>query len=148
MRVLLLVPALTLVAACTDVAPLTSTGFNTPEYQAQREAQLAGQGVAGNPLLAPVEVSQQPLGAPGTAPVATGENADIANQTAAALASTSGQNSAAVTAVPVANTGAISDEQDFAAVSERRTIENDAARIQQNAARIQRKVVLIQQKTM
>ncbi|NOE18153.1 hypothetical protein GS634_08460 [Ruegeria atlantica] len=132
MRVLLLVPALALAAACTDVAPLTSTGFNTPEYQAQREAQLAGQGVAGNPLLAPVEVSQQPLGAPGTAPVATGENADIANQAAAALASTSGQNSAAVTAVPVANTGAISDEQDFAAVSERRSIESDAARIEQN----------------
>ena len=41
MRVLLLVPALTLAATCTDVAPLTSTGFNTPEYQAQREAQLA-----------------------------------------------------------------------------------------------------------
>ncbi len=132
MRVLLLVPALALAAACTDVAPLTSTGFNTPEYQAQREAQLAGQGVAGNPLLAPVEVSQQPLGAPGTAAVATGENADIANQAAAALASTSGQNPAAATAFPVANTGAISDEQDFAAVSERRSIESDAARIEQN----------------
>ncbi|MCA0905384.1 hypothetical protein LCM27_03120 [Ruegeria marisrubri] len=132
MRVLLLVPALALAAACTDVAPLTSTGFNTPEYQAQREAQLAGQGAAGNPLLAPVEVSQQPLGAPGTAAVATGENADIANQAAAALASTSGQNPAAATAVPVANTGAISDEQDFSAVSERRSIESDAARIEQN----------------
>ena len=132
MRVLLLVPALTLAAACTDVAPLTSTGFNTPEYQAQREAQLAGQGAVGNPLLAPVDVSQQPLGAPVAATVATGENADIANQAAAALASTSGQDPAAATAVPVANTGAISDEQDFSAVSERRSIESDAARIEQN----------------
>ncbi len=132
MRVLLSVPALTLVMACTDVAPLTSTGFNTPEYQAQREAQLAGQGAAGNPLLAPVDVSQQPLGAPGSAGVATGENADIANQAAAALAGTSGQNSAAVPTAPAPTNGAISDEQDFAAVSERRSIESDASRIEQN----------------
>ncbi|NOD92345.1 hypothetical protein GS636_06040 [Ruegeria sp. HKCCD4884] len=132
MRVLLLVPALTLVAACTDVAPLTSTGFNTPEYQAQREAQLAGQGAVGNPLLAPVDVSQQPLGAPGSSTVATGENADIANQAAAALASTSGQGSGVVPAAPASNNSAISDEQDFAAVSERRSIESDAARIEQN----------------
>ncbi|WP_050603036.1 excalibur calcium-binding domain-containing protein [Ruegeria sp. 6PALISEP08] len=132
MRVLLSVPALTLVVACTDVAPLTSTGFNTPEYQAQREAQLAGQGAVGNPLLAPVDVSQQPLGAPGSTGVATGENADIANQAAAALAGTSGQSSAGVSTAPASNNGAISDEQDFAAVSERRSIESDAARIEQN----------------
>lgn len=130
MRFKLLVPAVALVAACDTVAPVSNPGFNTPEYRAQREAQLAGQGVGGNPLLSPVEVSQQPLGAPSTLPPATGENADLANQTAAALASTSGQPT-----VPVAaptNT-AISDEQDFAAVSERRSIESDAARIEQNS---------------
>lgn len=132
MRFLLLVPALALVAACDTVAPVASTGFNTPEYQAQREAQLAGQGVAGNPLLAPADVSQQPLGSPGavsTLPAATGANADIANQTAAALAGSSGQ-AATLTSLP--NSTGISDEQDFAAVSERRSIENDAARIEQN----------------
>ncbi len=126
MRLLPVIPFVALVAACNTVAPVQGTGFNTPEYQAQREAQLAGQGIAGNPLLAPVDVSQQPLGAPGTA-VATGENADIANQAAAALASTSGQAT-----VPAPGNPAISDEQDFAAVSERRSIESDAARIEQN----------------
>ncbi|WP_209504625.1 MULTISPECIES: excalibur calcium-binding domain-containing protein [unclassified Ruegeria] len=132
MRVLLLVPALTLAAACTNVAPLTSTGFNTPEYQAQREAQLAGQGGAINPLLAPVDVSQQPLGASGASTFATGENADIANQTAAALASTSGQSAVPVSPASGSSSSAISDEQDFAVVSERRSIQSDAARIEQN----------------
>lgn len=129
MRVLALVPVVALVAACDSVAPVQGTGFNTPDYQAQREAQLAGQGTLGNPLLAPVDVSQQPLGAPGsTLPqsAATGENADIANQAAAALASTSGQ------AVPAPSNPSISDEQDFAAVSGRRSIESDAARIEKN----------------
>lgn len=134
MRVLFLVPAMALAAACDTVAPVQGTSFNTPEYQAQREAQLAGQGVTGNPLLAPADVSQQPLGSPGavsTLPAATGANADIANQTAAALATTSGQ-AAPVQTSTLAGNNAISDEQDFAAVSERRSIETDAARIEQN----------------
>lgn len=132
MRALLLVPAMALIAACNTVAPVSGTGFNTPEYQAQREAQLSGQGIAGNPLLPPADVSQQTLDASGavSAPLtATGDNADIANQTAAALASTSGPP--ATSAATPANNG-ISDEQDFDAVSGRRSIESDAARIEQN----------------
>ena len=132
MRVFALVPVMALVAACDTVAPVQGTGFNTPAYQAQREAQLAGQGTVDNPLLAPVDVSQQPLGAPGSAlpqSLATGENADIANQAAAALASTSGQTAQTG---PAPSNPAISDEQDFAAVSGRRSIESDAARIEQN----------------
>ncbi|NVO54474.1 hypothetical protein HW561_01555 [Rhodobacteraceae bacterium B1Z28] len=135
MRFLLLIPTIALVAACDTVAPVEGTGFNTPQYQAQREAQLAGQGVAGNPLLAPVDVSQETLGNPGAVsafPTATGANADIANQAAAALAGTPGQETAAPTSIPVAGNTGISDEQDFAAVSGRRTIESDAALIQQN----------------
>ncbi len=131
MRFLLLIPAIGVVAACTDVAPVANTGFNTPDYQAQREAELAGQGLGGNPLLGPVDVSAQPLGAPGAVtPVATGANADIASQTAAALASTSPQG--ASTPIPVSNAQGISDEQDFAAVSNRRSIKSDAALIEQN----------------
>ncbi len=132
MRVFALVPVIALVAACDTVAPVQGTGFNTPAYQAQREAQLAGQGTVDNPLLAPVDVSQQPLGTPGSAlpqSLATGENADIANQAAAALASTSGQSAQTG---PAPSNRAISDEQDFAAVSGRRSIESDAARIEQN----------------
>jgi len=128
MRKMLLIPVLGVMAACDNVTPVAGTGFNTPAYQAQREAELAGQGYAGNPLLPPDQVSQQPLLAQG----ATGGDsaADIANQTAAALASTSGQP--IPTAEPPANNTAISDEQDFAAVSDRRSIDADAARIEQN----------------
>ncbi len=130
MRKLLLITALGAVAACDTVAPVAGTGFNTPQYQAQREAELAGQGYVGNPYLPPEPVSQQPLTAAGELPPTTGDSAvDIANQTAAALASTSGQPTS--TAAAPSNPG-ISDEQDFAAVSNRRTIENDAARIEQN----------------
>ena len=135
MRKLLLIPAIGIIAGCETVAPVAGTGFNTHQYQAKREAQLEGQGVAGNPLLPPSEVSQQPLSAQGAAtaiPPTAGDSADdIANQTAAALASTSGQTIPSTTVAPSSNTG-ISDEQDFGAVSNRRSIESDAARIEQN----------------
>ncbi len=128
MRLTLLIPAIGLVAACNTVAPVQGTSFNTPQYQAQREAELAGQGLTGNPLLGPVDVTEQQLGAPGDPLPPTGENADIASATAAALANTS-----VPAATPIASNNAISDEQDFEAVSGRRTIESDAARIQQNS---------------
>ncbi|MDA7964710.1 hypothetical protein [Ruegeria sp.] len=133
MRFTLLIPAIGLVAACNTVAPVGGTDFNTPSYQAQREAQLAGQGYSGNPLVPPPVVSQEPLPGDGQAgaiaPLTGGDASDIANQTAAALASTSGQT---VPVAPTPNNTAISDEQDFAAVSNRRSIESDAARIEQN----------------
>ncbi len=133
MRFTLLIPAVGIIAACNTVAPISGTGFNTPAYQAQREAQLAGQGYTGNPLLGPVEVSEQQLGAPGaTSTLPTGNNADLASATAAALASTSAQGTSAPVATPIQSNNAISDEQDFGAVSGRRTIESDAALIEQN----------------
>lgn len=132
MRKLLLIPAFGFIAACDTVAPVTDSGFNTPQYQAQREAQLAGQSASGNSLVAPQAISQEQLSsAPGAAvgPYGVGDAAsDIANQTAAALASTSGSVAAPT---PVSHSG-ISDEQDFAAVSSRRTIQDDATLIQQN----------------
>lgn len=127
MRKMLLIPALGLLTACQTVAPVSDSGFNTPAYQAQREAQLAGQGYGGNPLLPPEDVSQAPLTADGTP---TGSAEDIANQTAVALASTSGQPAPVPAAVP--NNTSISDEQDFDAVSNRRSIDADAALIEQN----------------
>ncbi|WP_377190165.1 hypothetical protein [Ruegeria meonggei] len=132
MRFTLLIPAIGFVAACNTVAPVSGTEFNTPSYQAQREAQLAGQGYSGGTLLSPAEVSEQQLGAPGApgaaSAVPTGDDADLASATAAALASTSGQSAPA----QAGNNTAISDEQDFAAVSDRRSIESDAALIEQN----------------
>ncbi|MGV6805644.1 MAG: hypothetical protein ACWA49_15715 [Ruegeria sp.] len=132
MRMMRLIPALGFMAACNTVAPVSGTGFNTPEYQAQREAQLVGQGVGGNPLLPPPAISQEQLSSgeySTSAPYDPSENAsDIAEETAAALASTSGQTALAVPA----NNAGISDEQDFAAVSSRRTIQDDAALIERN----------------
>lgn len=129
MRFSILIPAIGLMAACNTVAPVQGTGFNTPTYQAQREAELAGQGGTGSPLPEPYEVSQQPLGSP----TSGADGADLATATAAALASTSTQATAASASVRTASNSGISDEQDFAAVSERRSIETDAARIEQNS---------------
>ncbi len=132
MRKLLLIPAIGLIAACDTVTPVSGTGFNTPEYQAQREAELAGQGLAGNPLAPPEAISEQPLSAQGTVGGApTGDASDIANQTAIALANTSDQETRVAPLTASTNTG-ISDEQDFEAVSNRRSIDADAARIEQN----------------
>ncbi|GAA6161470.1 hypothetical protein NBRC116589_36440 [Ruegeria sp. HU-ET01832] len=134
MRFTFLIPAIGFVAACNTVAPIQGTDFNTPSYQAQREAQLAGQGYTGNPLVGPVDVSEQALGAPGTALPPSGDNADLASATAAALASTSASGAplTAPVATELPSNNAISDEQDFGAVSDRRSIESDAARIEQN----------------
>lgn len=130
MRKMLVIPVCAVVAACDTVAPVEGTGFNTPQYQAQREAQLAGQGAAGNPLLPPPVISQEPWSAEPSADgyPADGSAADIANQTAAALASTSTQAPAPAT---VTSNG-ISQEQDFAAVSSTRSIQDDAALIERN----------------
>ncbi len=136
MRKMLLIPALGLIAACDNVTPISGTGFNTPQYQAQREAQLSGQGIAGNPLLPPDAISTETLSDQGDGAfytTTTGDSAqDIADQTAAALASTSSGQTPPVTAAPLSSNTAISDEQDFEAVSNRRSIEGDAARIEQN----------------
>ncbi len=132
MRKLLLIPAIGLITACDTVTPVSGTGFNTPEYQAQREAELAGQGLTGNPLAPPEAISEQPLSAQGTVGGApTGDASDIANQTAIALANTSDQETRVAPLTASNNTG-ISDEQDFEAVSNRRSIDADAARIEQN----------------
>ncbi|WP_171052620.1 hypothetical protein [Ruegeria sediminis] len=137
MRALLVLPAIGLLAACEQTTPVAGAGFNTPQYQAQREAQLSGQGVGGNPLVPPGAISSEDLSAGGAPldPFASQDPsaADIANETAAALASTSAQPTM-VPVSPVEDPGnpAISDEQDFEAVSNRQTIESDAARIEQN----------------
>ena len=129
MRKMLLIPILAFVAACDTATPVTDTGFNTPEYQAQ----LTGQGLSGNPLLPTESISEQPLSAQGTvgAGAPTGDASDIADQTAVALANTSGRATLAESTAGSNNTG-ISDEQDFEAVSNRRSIDADAARIEQN----------------
>lgn len=162
MRALYLIPAIGLVAACDPAIPDSGAGvgFNTPEYQAQREAALTGQTVTGDPLIPPAAVSSEtltpttnpgaPLSATGTAvagsTTAAVPNAseDIARETAYALEQA--QNNSGVAPVQASpsnpapalidNPG-ISDENDFNAVSSRQTIESDAQRIAQNRANYQ-----------
>ncbi|MDP5217951.1 hypothetical protein Q5Y75_12045 [Ruegeria sp. 2205SS24-7] len=161
MRVLYLVPVFGILAACQSTVPDSGAGFNTPTYQAQREAALAGQTVTGDPFAPPSAVSSETLGATGaplsattnptpgvsgtgTSSPATGSAEDIARETAYALQQSQGNSGVApVQASPsnpapqlVDNAG-ISDENDFSAVSSRQTIESDAQRIAQNRANYQ-----------
>lgn len=122
MRAFFLVPVIGIIAACDPAIPDSGAGvgFNTPEYQAQREAALTGQTVNGDALIPPAAVSAEalppaspvpgpnaPLSEPGTQvattqPLSPGQNAalatgavgseDIARETAAALAA-AGANS-------------------------------------------------------
>ncbi|WP_254446454.1 hypothetical protein [Ruegeria sp. HKCCD8929] len=142
MRALFLIPVIGVLAACDTAVPSSGAGFNTPEYQAQREAALAGQTGTNGALIPPSVVSSEQLspatagGAPLQAP--SGDpDADIANQTAAVLGATSPQASAPVPAPVASSNAGISDEQDFQAVSNRQTIESDAARIERNKANYQ-----------
>lgn len=159
MRATLLIPALGIVAACETAIPDSGVGFNTPEYQANREAALAGQTVNGDALIPSAVVSAEspegpvpgaPLGDPGTvaatqvsASSAGAQNSDdIARETALALGQSSANaNPSAGTAAAQSDAASVlqnnpdlSDEQDFAAVSSRQTIESDAERISRNRA--------------
>ena len=149
-------------AACAPSLPDSGAGGvgfdNSLEAQRARDAALNTGANTGQPLV-PASVlsdeatsggltSPQPAAQPtvlaGPAPPVvdnTGSAADIADQTAAALAAGStGTPAPPLQAVPTTvepNNVGISDENDFRAVSERETIESDAARIAQNRAQYQ-----------
>ncbi|GAA6192906.1 hypothetical protein DS909_10660 [Phaeobacter gallaeciensis] len=178
MRAYYLIPVVGVLTACSPAIPdsAAGVGFNSPQEQAAREAALAGETVAGDPLIPPSAVASetlpdsQPLTATGTqtaavesttlfggstttsaplvsaaSPAATaGSSDDIALEAAAALAA-SNQNSgvAPLEASPsnpapsLINNPGISDENDFAAVSSRQSIESDAERIARNKEQYQ-----------
>ncbi|PCH65898.1 MAG: hypothetical protein COC12_13990 [Rhodobacteraceae bacterium] len=144
-------------AACSPSIPDSGAGVgfdNSTDAQLAREAALN----TGQPVALPTVISgETPLGAaqPTVLPPAStsaSSSDDIAAETAAALASMtpgssapsvssassagSGQAPLATVAssLPPVDTASISDENDFAAVSSRQTIESDAARIAQNKA--------------
>jgi len=105
-------------SACEPTVPDSGVGFdNYPDYVRSREAALN----TGEPLatIAGPAVSTQPLGA--TAVEQDALPAGIARETGEILAAT-------------APSGAISDEQEFSAVSARESIESDAERIARNRA--------------
>ncbi|GGH29701.1 hypothetical protein SAMN05444007_105309 [Cribrihabitans marinus] len=147
MRAVLLVSVLGLAAGCAATVPDSGqgVGFNTPEYQAQRDAALTGQTVTGEPLVPGSVVSSEELPPAGSAPLSGPAGAasaeDIAQQTARALEQSGGAGNqiqppaTAQAGAPLAETSTgISAEQDFDAVSSRRSIEGDAALIERNRA--------------
>ena len=122
MRFLITSVALLALVACAPTIPQGSVnsgsgaGFGTyGEYQAHRDAQLAGNG-----LPAPYTVTATPLGGAGN------DADDLAAQTRAAL----GQGAEGASGTPQPdNSPGISVENNFDAVSSRRSIEDDAARV-------------------
>lgn len=111
MRVILLSCALGALVACSPTVPDSGAGVGFDNYDRARAARDAE--LTGTALPAPGAVSSTPLEATGGAVAAAPAATD------AAPAGTGGS-------------AAISDEQDFGAVSARETIESDAARIAAN----------------
>lgn len=151
---------LAVLAACSPEVPDSGAGigFGTEEDAIRaRELELAGAPASVDRLVPPQALSSEALpAAPATigtpqsvrtpATVATaqsGSSADIAAETAAALAASSSVSgpSAAQTGTPapetVVNSGGLSAENDFAAVSGQRSIQGDAALIAGNQAQYQ-----------
>lgn len=156
MRIIHAAAALALLGACAPQIPDSGAGFdNSAEAQRAREAALAnGTTINGDPLAPPGVLSSEALdpatGAPLSAtglpvpsdpgspqataiPGADQGAEDIARETAAALAAAG--TGAAAPIVP--DNPGISDENDFAAVSERRSIQDDAAQLERYKASYQ-----------
>ncbi len=142
MRLVTVLAAVMAVSACTTEVPDSGAGVgfgNYDEYQAEkarRDAQLAGSAVP-----APTAVSDERLG--GQPPVVVNDSSDLAADTQAALqgGQQAGADGGFVQASPTnpapvavnSNTG-ISQENDFDAVGQQRSIESDAQKIASNRA--------------
>ncbi len=144
-------------AACSPPVPDSGSGVgfeNSDDVQRAREAALA----TGQPLVppsvlsdetltpaAPANVAARPLpqsAATAAATATSATSADIAAETAAALAAANANSGqapleASPSNPPPQNNIAISDENDFSAVSERQSIASDAERIANNRAQYQ-----------
>ena len=153
LKFLIAATALTL-AACAPQVPDSAAGIgdDTSPFNAPPEIE-PGRTLNGDPLVPPVRLSaesgarnanwQDPRPSAGTPSAGAGSD-DIAREAAAALAA-AGQNSGQrpVEASPanpapvLAGNAGISDENDFAAVSSRQSIESDAERLARQRAQYQ-----------
>lgn len=133
-RVGSIVTSIVLLAACAPQVPDSArgVGFNSPEAVQARDAALSGTRVP-DTVLPPEGGTGAPAPLTGVEPL-PGSAEDTAAQTTRILAETSpsGTQTAAAT-----NSLGISNENNFDAVSEQRTIQDDAARIAQNRAQYQ-----------
>ena len=150
MRVFPSIMILGLLAACAPAVPDSGSGVgfgNSSEADRAREAALT----TGQPLVPPSVLSQESTTSPTTAgtPAATPQpgtrvassSDDIAAEAAAALAASNANSGVAPLQAspsnPPPDNAGISDENDFAAVTERQTIASDADRIARNRAQYQ-----------
>lgn len=148
MRTILSGLGLIAIAACQPVVPDSGAGVgfdNYEQYQRQREAQLAGQAASLPPAAA---VSSEPLDASGQGQILPGTSIEEADSAAAVAADTraalnaanSNSGQAPIEASPsnpapvAVNNVGISNENDFGAVGEQRSIAADKALIEQNKA--------------
>ena len=130
-----------LLAACAPQVPDSArgVGFDSPQAIEARNASLQG-GQARVPytVLPPEGGTGAPAPISGVAPLPGSAEATAA-ETTRVLAQTRPEAGSGTRVAPVAvtNTVGISNENNFDAVSEKRSIEADAARIQQNRAQYQ-----------
>ncbi|WP_291728713.1 hypothetical protein [Leisingera sp. F5] len=150
--------SLLVMAACSPQVPdsAANVGIDGDPFA---PPPAAGTTITGEPLVPPARVSTEPyqvspaprspgsVSAAGTftssAPAA-GSDADIARETAAALAASQSNSGVAPLQASPSNpapqpggNGSISDENDFQAVSSRQSIESDAARLERQRAQYQ-----------
>lgn len=149
--------SLLVMAACSPQVPDSAAGVGI-DGDPFAPPPAAGTTITGEPLVPPARVSTEPYQAaavprsPGSA-VAAGtfstastaaSDADIARETAAALAASSANSGVAPLEASPSNpapqpggNARISDENDFQAVSARQSIESDAARLERQRAQYQ-----------
>lgn len=128
-----------ILAACAPQVPDSAqgVGFNSPQAVQARDASLAGSRVpdtflppeGGTGAPGPI-TGFEPL--PGSAEATAAETRRILAETSPSNGQTAPLNTAAAT-----NSLGISNENNFDAVSEQRTIQDDAARLAQNRAQYQ-----------
>ncbi|QBF32913.1 hypothetical protein [Thalassococcus sp. S3] len=152
MRPILILLALGALAACAPTVPDSGAGVgfdNSVDAQRARDAELTT-GAALPPATAVSQETLAPAGgapaasaAPATATAPSGGSGDAILDAAASLEATNANSgvpplqASPSNPPPGQNNAAISDENDFDAVSSRQTIESDAQRIAQNRAQYQ-----------
>lgn len=140
--------SLLVMAACSPQVPDSAAGVGI-DGDPFAPPPAVGTTINGDPLVPPARVSSTPYeagagqtGGGGVATVdASSSDADLARETAAALAASRANSgvapleaSPANPAPPLAGNAGISDENDFEAVAARQTIESDAARLERQRA--------------
>lgn len=122
-------------AACAPQVPNSArgVGFDTVQAGQARDAALQGAPIVSTTVIGP-PLSGTTL-PPGSPEDTAAQTTRVLEQTRTVGTDAAGVQTQATT--PVTNTGGISNENNFDAVAEQRSIEGDAARLEQNRAQYQ-----------